>query len=188
MPTPTQSFQSYVSKLSAALASFDWTPVAQLTDAMRDAWKNGSQVFTCGNGGSGANAMHWVNDFVYPICKKGDAGIRIMALTANPAVITCLANDENYDIIFSKQLETYGRDGDILIAMSGSGNSPNIIKALEKAREMKIKSFAILGCDGGKSLKLADIPIHLPIDDMQIAEDFQGIIGHMIMQELSKGK
>lgn len=187
MATPIQSFQSYISKFSAALVNYDWTPVAKLTDAMKEAWKNGSQVFTCGNGGSGANAMHWVNDFVYPICKKGGAGIRMMALTANPAVVTCLANDEGYDVIFSKQLETYGRAGDVLVVMSGSGNSQNIVNVLEQARKMKIKSFAILGYDGGKCLKLADVPIHLSVD-MQMAEDFQGLIGHMIMQELSQGK
>jgi D-sedoheptulose 7-phosphate isomerase len=99
-------------------------------------------------------------------------------------VITCLANDEGYDQVFSLQLAVLARKGDVLIALSGSGNSPNIVRALEKARAIGMTSYAVLGYSGGKAKSLADIPIHFQIDDMQISEDAQTIVGHMLMQWL----
>ena len=99
-----------------------------------------------------------------------------------------MANDIGYENVYAHQLGVKGREGDILICLSGSGNSRNIINALEKAKEMGIYSFAILAYSGGKCLKLADTSIHIPIDDMQIAEDSQVIIGHICMQWLSSNK
>jgi D-sedoheptulose 7-phosphate isomerase len=165
------------------LADFDWSRVDALTRALRDAWIAGKRVFLCGNGGSAANAMHIANDLLYGISMKG-AGIRVMALTANSSVLTCLANDLGYDEIFSRQLKVHGESGDVLIALSGSGNSPNVVKALHQARELGMKTFAILGYSGGKCLPLADVPIHFPVDDMQICEDLQLIVGHMAMRWL----
>jgi D-sedoheptulose 7-phosphate isomerase len=98
--------------------------------------------------------------------------------------MTCLANDVGYDAIFSEQLAVLGQTGDLIICLSGSGNSPNILKVLEQAKLMGIKSCAILGFSGGKAKALADISIHFPIDDMQIAEDMQLVVGHMLMQYL----
>ena len=112
------------------------------------------------------------------------SGLRVSALPANSSVLTCLANDEGYESIFSMQLAVLGRRDDVLIALSGSGNSPNIVKALEQAKAMGIRSYAILGYSGGKAKALADVPIHFPVDDMQISEDLQLIVGHMIMQWL----
>jgi D-sedoheptulose 7-phosphate isomerase len=98
--------------------------------------------------------------------------------------MTCLANDVGYDYIYSEQLAVLANEGDILVALSGSGNSPNILKALHTAKEKKVKSYAILGFDGGKAKVLADQSIHFPIQDMQIAEDMQLVVGHMLMQWL----
>ena len=106
------------------------------------------------------------------------------SLSANPAAITCLANDEGYDQIFSMQLAVTAREGDVLIVLSGSGNSPNILAALEEAKAIGMTSYAILGFAGGKAKALADIPIHFRVDDMQIAEDAQMIVGHMLLQWL----
>ena len=110
------------------------------------------------------------------------------ALPANPAVITCLANDEGYDDIFSLQLAVQAEPGDVLIVFSGSGNSPNILRALECAREMRLRSYAVLGYGGGKAKQLTDVPIHFAVDDMQISEDLQMVVGHMLMQWLYKRK
>ena len=101
--------------------------------------------------------------------------------------MTCLGNDIGYENIFSFQLETLGAKGDILIALSGSGNSPNILNAINAAKRMGIKSYAILGFNGGKCLSLADVSIHFPVNDMQIAEDLQLITGHMLMQQFKAG-
>jgi D-sedoheptulose 7-phosphate isomerase len=97
-----------------------------------------------------------------------------------------LANDVDYASIFSLQLAVQAREGDVLIVLSGSGNSPNIVKALDEARTLRMKSFAVLGYSGGKAKALADVAIHFAIDDMQIAEDMQLVVGHMIMQWLCK--
>ena len=106
------------------------------------------------------------------------------ALSANPAVMTCLGNDIGYDKIFSEQLAVQAQAGDLLIALSGSGNSPNIVSTIKQAKAMGVKSYAVLGYSGGKCKDLADVAIHFPIDDMQIAEDMQLVIGHMLMQWL----
>jgi len=181
-------FTGYASRLEAVLASSDWSGVSLLAQDMLSCWEEGRQVFICGNGGSAGNAIHLANDFLYGVAKKTGGGIRVTALPANSAVMTCLGNDIGYEYIYSEQLAVQGRDGDLLIALSGSGNSPNIIKVVEQARLLGVKSYAILGYTGGKCKEIVDVPIHFPVDDMQIAEDLQLIVGHMLMQWLYSQK
>lgn len=181
-------FSGYADRLTDVLASSDWSGVTVLAKDMRAAWESGHQVFFCGNGGSAGNAIHLANDFIYGVAKRTGGGIRASALSANSAVMTCLANDVGYDRIYCEQLAVQGREGDILIVLSGSGNSPNIVSVLERARVMKIKSYAILGYSGGQSKSLADVAIHFPVNDMQIAEDLQLIVGHMLMQWLYENR
>lgn len=174
----------YSSKLQEVLASSDWANVNLLAQDMLRCWREKRQVFFCGNGGSAGNAIHLVNDFLYGIAKKTGGGLKVQALSANSAVITCLANDIGYEAIFSEQLAVQAEAGDLLIALSGSGNSPNIVHVIEQAKVMGVKSYAILGFTGGKCKELADVPIHFPVNDMQIAEDLQLIVGHMMMRWL----
>ena len=178
-------FQSYVSRLHSSFVQDRWGEIAQLGNALREAWREKRQVFLCGNGGSAGNAIHLANDFNYGIDMMNGIGLRVEALPANASVITCLANDEGYDIVFSQQLMVKGNPEDILVVLSGSGNSPNVIKALDVANKIGMKTFAILGFSGGKCKQLAQVPIHFEIDDMQISEDLQLITGHMCMQWLS---
>jgi D-sedoheptulose 7-phosphate isomerase len=182
--SPIAGFMDYSQRLQAVLQKTDWSGVARLAEELSDCWRSGRQVFLCGNGGSAGNAIHLANDFLYGISKTRGSGLRVNALPANSSVLTCLANDEGYDKIFSLQLAVQGRKGDVLIALSGSGNSPNILKALEQAKKMGIKTYAILGYRGGKAKALADVAIHFVVDDMQISEDVQLVVGHMIMQWL----
>lgn len=176
--------KSYLTRLHKACDLIPLDEVELLAKALVDAWKHKRQVFIFGNGGSAGNAIHLANDFVFGISKKFGSGLRIHALPANTSVITCLANDIGYDSIFEYQLGLLSNPNDIVIALSGSGNSPNIIKALEYCKVAELQSFALLGYSGGESLGLAKTPIHVAIDDMQIAEDLQLIIGHMLMQHL----
>ncbi len=166
--------------------------IEHLAKTLLVAWEQNRHVFICGNGGSAANALHIANDMHYGIgaCGPGPKlpGIKVEALSANTGIITCLANDTGYENIYSHQLEVKAKEGDILIVLSGSGNSKNIIKALEKSNELNLKSFAIIAFDGGKSLQLADYPIHFKINDMQIAEDTQLVVGHICMQWLNRNK
>ena len=187
IPQPrTIPFSSYAMRLAQVLTESNWSQVADLGDDLMALWKRGGTLFICGNGGSAGNAIHLANDFLYGIAKRSGMGMRVQALSANASVLTCLANDVGYDQIFSAQLAVQGREGDMLLAFSGSGKSANIVRAVEKAKAMSIKSYAILGYGGGTCKDTADVAIHFAVDDMQIAEDMQLIIGHMLMQWLSE--
>lgn len=176
----------YLSKIGNAFDDEKYEQVELLANALQDAWENKRQVFICGNGGSAGNAIHLANDFNYGIDKKNGVGLRIDALPANQSIITCLANDEGYEFIYSQQLKVKASAGDTLIVLSGSGNSPNVVKALEVANGLGMKTFAILGFSGGKCKQLAQVPIHFAIDDMQVSEDLQTVVGHICMQWLCK--
>ena len=175
---------SYLQRLLSAASSPAMDKVEILQEALRSTWLTGNSIFLCGNGGSAGNAIHLANDFLYGAGMGNGKGLRVEALTANPAVLTWLANDLGYDEIFSEQLRVKGNPGDILIVFSGSGNSANVVKALETGNALGMKTFAVLGYTGGKCKALAQVPIHFEIDDMQVAEDLQLIIGHMCMQWL----
>jgi D-sedoheptulose 7-phosphate isomerase len=177
---------NYSARLQAVLAGARWYEVAQLAAELHACLHDRRQVFLCGNGGSAANAMHIANDLLFGISRGRGPGLRVAALPSNPSVITCLANDIGYDQIFAAQLAVHAQAGDVLIALSGSGNSPNIIEALKQGMSMRLRTFAILGYSGGKAKALADIAIHFPVDDMQISEDLQMVVGHMVMQHLCK--
>ena len=176
----------YVKNITEILYSDNLLQIYPLVESFSEAWKENKTIFICGNGGSAGNAIHLANDFIYGAGVSFGKGLKVEALSANSAVLTCLANDIGYDQIFSEQIRVKGQPGDLLIALSGSGNSPNILKALEVGNELGLKTFAILGFDGGKSKQLAQFPIHFPVQDMQIAEDLQLIVGHICMQWLSK--
>lgn len=179
------SVTEYKQNLDNVWNSLKIDDIESLSRGLFNAWLNRSNVFLCGNGGSSANANHLANDLVYGINPNG-IGMNVHSLCANSAINLCLANDVGYENVFSHQLRSLGKNGDVLIVFSGSGNSPNIVKALHEAKTLGITSYAMLGFDGGECLKLADNTIHFKINDMQISEDFQMIIGHILMKELTK--
>ena len=181
---PAIAFAAYASRLQRVLEDADWSGVALLARELRDCWATGRQVFICGNGGSAGNAMHLANDFLYGVSKTAGLGLRVTALPANASVLTCLANDVGYNEVFSYQLAVQARPGEVLIALSGSGNSPNIIKALQQAARSGMRTYAVLGYDGGRARSMVDVAIHFAVDDMQIAEDLQLMVAHMVMQWL----
>ena len=181
-------FNNYKKNLFETLGKLEVEKVKELCQLILSAWKTDNTIYLCGNGGSAANAIHVANDMTYGAGKKNGKGISIEALTSNSAVLTCLANDLSYEDIFSEQIRAKGKSKDLLIVFSGSGNSKNVIKAIKIAKNKKMKTFAIVGFDGGKCKKIADNSIHVNINDMQVAEDFQLIVSHMCMQWLSKQK
>lgn len=181
--------QSYSRKLIHTLSLPCMEQVIVLGEALRDAWKNGCAIYLCGNGGSAGNAVHLANDLLYGVGVNNGGGLRVEALSANTAVLTCLANDIGYDHIYAEQLKVKALPGDILVVLSGSGNSPNVVKALEAGNTIGMKTFAILGYSGGRCKEIAQYPIHFEIDDMQISEDIQLVIGHICVQWLyAQGK
>jgi D-sedoheptulose 7-phosphate isomerase len=185
MNTPVANPTSdYPMRLAKVLLEADWTPAETLAGALYDVWKAGRQVFLCGNGGSAANALHIANDLLYGVSMGRAPGLRVHALPSNVAALTCLANDCGYDQVFALQLRTYARPGDLVVALSGSGNSPNILRALSEARTLGLQTAAILGYAGGAAKDMADIVAHFTVDDMQISEDLQLVVGHYCMQAL----
>ncbi|MEC4805605.1 MAG: SIS domain-containing protein [Jaaginema sp. PMC 1079.18] len=176
--------QSYRAKLHQVLESDAMDLIPELGFALLSAWQERRGVYLCGNGGSAGNAIHLANDLIYGAGMKVGGGVRVEALSANSAVLTCLANDLGYEQVYAQQLRVKANPGDILVALSGSGNSPNIVSALQVGNQIGMKTFAILGFSGGLCKELAQVPLHFPINDMQIAEDIQLIIGHICMQWL----
>jgi D-sedoheptulose 7-phosphate isomerase len=180
---------SYLDKIKFCFNDEFIDSIFELKVELKNAWINKKNIFICGNGGSGANANHIANDLLYGVGFNRETGVhklgmRVESLVSNPGVITCLANDINYENIFAKQIEIKGDIDDLLIVLSGSGNSKNIIKALEVANLKKLKTFAIVGFDGGESKKIAKKNIHSPIKDMEISEDIQMIIFNICKQWL----
>jgi len=185
MTTDMQSLIGrYRQAFAAALGLDAMDGVPTLGQALRKAWAEGRAIYLCGNGGSAGNANHLANDFLYGAGVTNGAGLRVESLSANPSVLTCLANDIGYENVYAEQLRVKAEPGDVLIVLSGSGNSPNVVKALEVGAAKGMTTFAILGFSGGKCKGLAQHPIHFPVDDMQIAEDLQMVIGHICMQWL----
>ncbi len=177
---------NYKKKLSEIIKNLDTDKVKLLSRIINKKSKSKKTIFVCGNGGSAGNANHITNDFVYGVGGKKGIGINMISLSSNQSVITCLANDCGYENIYSEQIKVSGKPGDLLILLSGSGNSKNIINAINIAKKMKIVTFGIFGYNGGKSKKIVDEFIHTKIDDMQISEDMQLVIFHMCMQLLKK--
>jgi D-sedoheptulose 7-phosphate isomerase len=175
---------TYIGKLGDAMAMTAMQQIPILATALGDAWQAGRNIYLCGNGGSAGNAIHMANDFLYGAGARLGIGMRVEALSANAAVVTCLANDLGYDQVFAEQLRVKGNRGDVLIVFSGSGNSANVVKALETGNSLGMITFAVLGFSGGQCKELARHPIHFPVNDMQVAEDLQLIVGHICMQWL----
>ncbi len=169
----------YLSTLIESFSDDQLRDMKILAHELRNVWDKNNTLFICGNGGSGANAMHIANDLHYGI---GDMlnhkknGIKVDALTSNTAVITCLANDLGYENIFSNQIEVKASKDDLLVVLSGSGNSQNVVNALKAANHKGMKTISILGFDGGMCRELSETSIFFPVQDMQIAEDTQVIV------------
>jgi D-sedoheptulose 7-phosphate isomerase len=182
--TSSRVVNDYIDILTRVLRGPEISLVEKYTQVFLQAWNTGKRIYLCGNGGSAGNAIHLANDFTYGAGVKRGVGLRIEALPANASVLTCLANDIGYDKVFSEQLRVKAEAGDVLVVLSGSGNSPNVVKALEMGNEIGMITLAIVAYEGGRCKELAQHPMHFPIHDMQVAEDLQLIVGHMIMRQL----
>tara|TARA_B100000674_G_C37959546_1_gene971284 strand:- start:2569 stop:3135 length:567 start_codon:yes stop_codon:yes gene_type:complete len=179
-----KELEDYKNKLNKVIEEIDFDKINNLSNSINQIWREKRNLFLCGNGGSAGNAIHVANDMIYGIGMGKIPGLNVEALSANSSVITCLANDTGYENIFSKQIEAKGKKDDMLICFSGSGNSMNIINAIEQAKKLEIKTFGVFGYTGGKAAKNVDDFIHVNINDMQISEDMQMIIMHMCVRNI----
>ena len=151
-------------------------------EAITDAFHRDAKIYTMGNGGSAATASHMVCDFNKGVSSVVGKKFRLQCLNDNVPSVMAIANDMSYDEVFSYQLQGVLEPGDLLVAISGSGNSKNIIKAVEYAKTTGCKVVGITGYSGGKLMQMADYKMHVAVDDMQIVEDIHMIFDHMMMR------
>lgn len=151
------------------------------TDLISKSLKSGGTIFWCGNGGSAADSQHIAAEFVGRF-NKDRKPLRSIALTTDTSILTCISNDYSYEEIFSRQLEALGRRGDILVAISTSGNSENIKKVLVMAKKMKIKSICLLGKNGGKCKNFADITLIIPSQITARIQEMHIFIEHLLCE------
>jgi len=183
MVLSVQALEKYRAQLNEGFDGLAKNPVwVRVQEEFASARKRGATVFLAGNGGSAANANHLATDLIYGASAGGKGAFRVHALSANPSVLTCLGNDTGYENVFAKQLEALAEPGDLLLVFSGSGSSPNILRVLETARRLQVRSISFLGFDGGKAKALSDLALHFPVHDMQVAEDLHMIAGHLLLK------
>ena len=184
---PFKAYKKYISDLRAALDRIDEKELIQLVTLVRQAQETQRTVFIVGNGGSASTASHWATDLGKGLHHRKDKGVKALSLSDNIAWISAAANDISYDSVFSDQLRAHGTEGDLLIAISASGNSPNIIQAIEQAKSMGIISLSIVGFDGGKAKETSDFSVHIPTNHGKygLAEDVQLILNHFLWDYLA---
>ncbi len=170
----------YKAKLVDALDTVDLKAVARAIEILKQARDENRHIFVCGNGGSAATASHFVTDMVKGASYTRESRFRIMALTDSMSTITAYSNDVGYDCVFAEQLKNFAERGDVLMAISGSGNSPNVLCATEYANAKGCETIALTGRDGGKLGKVAKLNIRVAEDHMGRIEDAHLIVCHML--------
>ena len=188
MKTASDFAKDYLSGLKDILDRLPLQPLDDIIRAIEQARDEGRQIFVIGNGGSAATASHMMND----LCKgtlghKGDAPwprLRVIALTDNVSLMTAWANDTDFNHIFSEPLKNLAQRGDLLVAISASGNSPNIIAAVEAAKQIGVTVLGLTGFGGGKLAKMADVSLVVPSDGYGPVEDVHMILDHIITSYL----
>lgn len=172
---------AYIEYLTRVLKGIDVKEIGRFVDTLLDARERGATIFFIGNGGSAATASHFANDLAIGT-QSYEKPFRAISLTDNQAVITAVANDFGYEDIFARQLRVLGKPGDLVVGISASGNSPNLLQAFEYARSAGIRRIAITGFDGGRMKAMADEGIHVPTAPKEYgpAEDAHMMIDHLV--------
>jgi D-sedoheptulose 7-phosphate isomerase len=170
----------YWQELAAVAAAIDLAAVAHAANRLLDCHARGGSVFIVGNGGSAATASHMACDLAKGTRRDGPPTFRVIALTDNVPLMTAWANDTSYERVFAEQLRTLAQMGDLLIAISASGNSSNIVAAVEAAAALGVETVAISGRGGGRVARLADHAVRVPSDRIEVVEDAHLIVAHSV--------
>ena len=180
-PDPAAFARAYLDYLQSILQRVDTAEVGRFIETLLDARERGATVFFIGNGGSAATASHFANDLAIGT-NEYRKPFRAMSLTDNVPIMTAIGNDFGYEEIFVRQLRVLGKSGDVVVGISASGNSPNLLKAFDHARSAGIKTVAITAFDGGKMKSLADEGIHVPTEPREYgpAEDAHMVLDHLV--------
>src|SRR3954466_3417974 len=186
----TLNLPSYLERLNREVSRLNQADIQKWADLVYDAWKNGRFVFIFGNGGSGTTASHMAEDLGKSLLRPEDLKdeskqrLKVLSLTDNAGWIMAVGNDVAYDQIFVQQLMNYGGPGDVCLAISGSGNSPNVLAAVDWANRHGLKTFGLTGFNGGKLKTLAQSGLHVPLDDMGMVESIHLALFHWVLNDL----
>ncbi|MFH1067281.1 MAG: SIS domain-containing protein [bacterium] len=178
------SVSSYQSRFCDIIQQVDKQAIEGAIALILEAWQAGRKIFTCGNGGSALAASHFITDWNKSIFMATGRPFYGICLNDNIGLLTAYANDVSYEDVFREQLKNFMSPKDLLLVISGSGNSPNVLRAVEYANENGGKTLAFCGFDGGKVKSLAQHAVWVPCHDMQICEDIHLVLGHMVMKAL----
>lgn len=188
----TLDVDDYIGRLRTELDRLNREETRRLADLLYEAWQNQRFVFIFGNGGSATTASHLAEDLGKNCVQEADPPggestprLKVMSLTDNTGWITALGNDLGYDQIFVQQLMHYASPGDLVLAISGSGNSPNVLSAVDWANRHGVVTFGLTGYDGGKLKRVQQAGIHVPLDDMAMVESIHLCLGHWVVDDLN---
>ena len=176
--------EAYYSRMVRVIQALDYQQVDRCIDLVEAAWKEGRQIFTMGNGGSASTASHYVCDWNKGVSYKKEQRIRAICLNDNVPTMMAYANDVSYLSVFEEPLKNFMRPGDLVIGISGSGNSPNVLNAIDWANANGGVTLGITGYDGGKLRVMSRHSLHVNVNDMQIVEDLHLSFGHVAMQRM----
>lgn len=180
----TNDISAYFNRLKETIDKINVDDLNQVMNVLEQAREEGRQVFVMGNGGSAATASHYVCDFNKGISYGKEKMYKMICLNDNVPTMMAYANDIAYDEVFVGPLRNFFQPGDVVIGISGSGNSGNVVKALEWATAHGAKTIGLTGYDGGKVKQMAQYNVHIPINDMQITEDLHMVLDHCMMKIL----
>jgi D-sedoheptulose 7-phosphate isomerase len=176
----------YFAGLNRVLSQMPFEVIDEISDALFSAYSDDRTTIIFGNGGSAALASHFACDLAKGTISNGAKRFRAIALTDNAPLLTAWANDSSYEDVFAEQLQNFVRENDVVVAISGSGNSPNVLKALKAARDAGAIAIGITGSRGGKMKSLCDLCLVVPSDHMQYIEDAHLAIAHSIFTSVRR--
>ncbi|NMB89488.1 MAG: SIS domain-containing protein [Chloroflexi bacterium] len=183
-----QYIETYFSDLKKVIDALPRATIAQVYQKLDECQRSGKTLFVFGNGGSGATASHIVCDMGKNTRGSAKPRLRVVGLNDNMAIFSAYANDEGYDRVFAEQIISLGDPGDLVLAISGSGNSPNVLEGIRAAKEKGMFTIGLTGYSGGKMKDLVDLPLVVPVNDMEQIEDVHMILDHLITGLLRGGR
>lgn len=176
--------QNYIDLVKHTLDQLDQEAIRSMAEAFMKAYEDGGNIYTMGNGGSGASASHAAGDFLKGASYGLEKRFRMICLNDNMPALMAIANDIGYEDIFVEQLKNFLKPGDLVIGISGSGNSENVVRAIQYALDEGVKTIAMTGFNGGKISRMADISVQVPVQDMEVTEDIHMVIFNIIKKEM----
>ena len=181
-------FDAYAEEMSRAVKSVEPAMLELAAGILADAYQRGARIFSCGNGGSASIANHMQCDHVKGIRTATDLSPHVLSLSANVELLTAIANDMGYENIFVYQLQSQSEPGDVLLAVSSSGRSPNIVRALTWARDQGLRTIAVTGFDGGAAKAVAEVSIHVDCTNYGVIEDLHQAVMHALAQYIRQSR